>query len=181
MTREIKRQDPATATRAVRSIFLDASEHEIRDVFEDAEVDFELLAARGAAAAKRALSVVVDMPDVEALRRGLGTLVRMLRRKQRISIEALAERIRVSQSELHSIERDVHFNPSPRTVFQLEQHFKLPERSLVLLSGAVQVDPGIRQEAVRFAASAEDIVGLSRDERRMLNEFVRFLRDHTDQ
>ena len=92
----------------------------------------------------------------------------------------MAEEARVDAAELQGIERDPAFDPSPRTVYQLEQYFKLRERSLVMLSGAVRVDNDVREEAVRFAASSENIHGLTKEERALLNQFVKFLTRHTD-
>ena len=104
----------------------------------------------------------------------------MLRRKERLSIDELAQNARVPAFELRQIEGDPTFEPSPRTIFQIEQYFKLHERSLVVLSGAVRVDNNIREEAVRFAASSENIQELTTDERKLLNQFVKFLSKHTD-
>ena len=104
----------------------------------------------------------------------------MLRRRERLSIDELAQNARVDASELRRIELDPVFDPNPRTIFQLAQYFKLPERSLVVLSGAVRVDDNVREEAVRFAASSDHISGLTREQRKHLNQFVKFLRELTD-
>lgn len=177
---EPKEQDRTKMNRALRDLLLEAPEDELREVLADSGEDFDALAARGKAAAQRALSQTPDVAGVEDLHRGLGALVQMLRRRDHLSVDELAQRARVDAAELRRIELDPSYDPNPRTIFQLEQHFKLTERSLVVLSGAVQVDDDVREEAVRFAASSEDISGLTKEQRKLLSHFVKFLREHTD-
>lgn len=175
-----KNYDPIAIHRGLRSIFMEASEDELHEAFVGAEEAFEVLAAEGKAAADRAIAEVTGAASIEDLRRGLGALIQMLRRRQRLSVEKLAENARIAASDLHRIEHDPKFDPSPRTIFQLEEYFDLDERTLVVLSGAVHVDDTVREEAVRFAASSEAIQDLTREERKLLNQFVRFLSKHTD-
>ena len=175
-----KEQDRTKMNRALRDLLLEASEDELREALADSGEDFDALAARGKAAAQRALSATTDVAGVEDLHRGLGALLQMLRRREHLSIDELAQKARVDAAELRRIELDPAFDPNPRTIFQLERHFNLRERSLVVLSGAVHVDAGVREEAVRFAANSEDISGLTKEERKLLNHFVKFLREHTD-
>ena len=176
---ELKDRDLIAANRALRDIFLEASEHELREAFSGADEDFDALAARGRAVAERALAEVRDADAVEELHRGLGKLLQLLRRSARLSIDELARAARVDASELRRVEIDPTFEPSPRAIFQLERHFNLPERSLVVLSGAVRVDDAVRDEVVRFAASAEHMSDLTREERKLLNQFVKFLKEYS--
>lgn len=180
MTMESKEQDRIKMNRALRDILLEASEDELREALAGTGEDIDALAARGEAVVQRALSEVRDAAGVEDLHRGLGALVQMLRRRDRLSVDELAHNARVAASELRRIELDPAFDPNPRTIFQLEQYFKLADRSLVVLSGAVQVDDDVREEAVRFAASSEHISGLTKEERKHLHQFVKFLTKHTD-
>jgi transcriptional regulator with XRE-family HTH domain len=173
-------QDRTKMSRALRDLLLEASEDELRDALTEAGEEFEALVARGRAAAQRALSETPNPAEAEDLHRGLGALVQMLRRRDRLSVDELARKARVDPSELRRIELDPAFDANPRTIFQLAQVFNLPAQSLIVLSGAVQVEPDVRQEAVRFAASSEDISGLTIDQRKLLNQFVKFLREHTD-
>jgi HTH-type transcriptional regulator, competence development regulator len=166
--------------RVLRDMLLEASELELREALHGGPGDFDALAARGRAAAQRALASTEDTADVQDLHRGLGALLQMLRRRDRVSVDQLAAQARVDADELRRIEVDAPFEPNPRTIYQLEQYFKLPARSLVILSGAVRVDSDVRAEAVRFAASSKNMAELNRDERKLLNRFVKFLRGHTD-
>ena len=210
--------DETTMHRGLRSILLEASDDELRDAFAGTGEDLDALAARGKAAADRAIAEAtgvgdvlppsvqrghVDGEDADAveevapelavldrrgeipgdvndLHRGLGALIHMLRRNERLSVDELAQNARVAATELHSIERDPTFDPNPRTIFQLEQYFNLQDRSLVLLSGAVNVDAAVREKALRFAAHSERIQELTRNERKLINQFVKFLSEHID-
>jgi transcriptional regulator with XRE-family HTH domain len=176
-----KNHDRAKMNRVLRDTLLEASELELREALRGTPEDFDELAARGRAAAQRALATTDDTADVQDLHRGLGALIQMLRRRDHVSIDELATQARVDINELRRIELNAAFEPNPRTICQLEQYFKLPARSFVILSGAVRVDSDVRAEAVRFAASSENIAGLSREERKLLNRFVKFLREHTDE
>lgn len=166
--------------RAMRDFLLEASETDLREALTESGEDFDQLAARGLAAAHRALGAHDDAHQVRDLHRGLGALIRLLRRHSHLSIDELANNARIDASELRRIESDPDFDPNPRTIIQLEQYFKLPARSLVILSGAVRVAHDLQNEAIRFAASSEDISQLTREERKLLNRFVKFLREHTD-
>ena len=177
---EKKKQNLTKMNRALRDCLLEASEGELREALADTGQDFDSLAARGRAAAQRALTKLPDVADVQDLHRGLGAILQMLRRREQLSADKLAQEARVNASELRRIELDPAFDPNPRTIFQLEKYFKLPSRSLVVLSGAVDVNDNVRAEVVRFAASSEDISGLTKEQRKLLNRFVQFLRENTD-
>lgn len=166
--------------RAIRDIFLEASEQELRKILKGTGEDFDSLAAQGRAIANRALANSENNSDIPDLHRGLGALIQMLRRRERITVDKLASGARIDLDELRRIELDPTFEPNPRTIFQLEQFFKLPPRILVVLSGAIHVRNEVREEAVRFAASAQNISELNADERKLLNQFVKFLQEQTD-
>ena len=167
-------------SRALRDIILDASEQELREALEGASEGFDSLAAQGRAVFQKALNNVEKTDDLPDLHRGLGALIQILRRRERISPEQLASKARIDVAELRRIELDPTFDPNPRTIFQLEKYFNLPSRVLVVLSGAIRVSNQVREEVVRFAASSEHMTELSREEQNLLNRFVKFLQEHTD-
>lgn len=177
---EPNEHDQTKMNRALRDILLEASEQELREALVGAGEDFDSLAAQGRAIARRALANADDTSDLQDLHRGLGVLIQMLRRLERVSADQLASEARIDLAELRRIELDPTFDPNPRTIFQLEQYFNLPPRILVVLSGAVRVENEVREEAVRFAASSQNISELTGAERKLLNRFVKFLREHTD-
>lgn len=106
----------------------------------------------------------------------LGLLVHMTRRRDRLSIVQFAERVRVSAEEVTAIEKDPSYSPRPRTIHNLAEYVKVPAKSLLnLLPDAPVLDHSLDDAVHKFAASSDDLSGLSRAERRSLNDFVKFL------
>jgi transcriptional regulator with XRE-family HTH domain len=109
----------------------------------------------------------------------LGAVVVQIRRRDRLTVAQLADRVRVDEDEIISIEQDRHFSPEPRTLHQLSTYMKVPAVSLMKLTpDAANADEEFHDIALKFAASSEDLSALSRVERRRLNEFVKFLAKH---
>lgn len=124
----------------------------------------------------------INEGKVVRLAEAFGVLVRQLRRQNQWSVEDLARRARIDVDDLRQIERDPHYRPRPRTVHQLSRIFKMPERSLMKLSGAtVTHDQTFEQEAMRFAAKSDDMSKLSNEEQRALNDYVKFLNEQAEQ
>ena len=118
----------------------------------------------------------VDEGKVVRLVEAFGVLVRQLRRGKQWTIDELAAKARVSADDLRQIERDPHFRPRPRVVHQLAAVFGVPERALMKLSGAtVTRDQAFEEEAMRFAAKSDDMSKLTREEQRVLNQYVKYL------
>lgn len=112
----------------------------------------------------------------ERLAHSFGVLIRQLRRRDSLSIEDLAKKARIDPEHLRQVEHDPHYRAKPRLVHQLACVFEIPERSLMVLSGAmVANDNALEEQAERFAAMSDDMSQLTRDERRLLNDFVKFL------
>ena len=66
--------------------------------------------------------------------------------------------------------------PNPRTIYQLEQTFRLPQRTLVKLSGMTGTRSGeFTEQVMRFAANAQTMTSLNKAEKKILNEFMKFL------
>jgi len=185
-----KTPSPNSLTLAFKSFAMDAPEKELDDALQTAGMDPNALAKRAEASLSSALNAV-QKPALRtakhsgvvggfdlALHKGLSALIRLLRRKEGLTEEELADAANVDVAEIRRIEFDETYSPSPRTVYQLEEFFKLPERTLVLLSGAVKnTSSEFTEEVVRFAAHSEAIGKLNREEKKLLNSFVRFLAD----
>jgi transcriptional regulator with XRE-family HTH domain len=167
--------------RAIRDLVIDASEEELQADLAGFGEDLDELASCAHSVVKRALeSASTRTAVVSDLHRGLGALIQMLRRRDRLSASELASAAVVDLGELQAIESDPTVAPHPRTIYQLASYFKLPQRSLLVLSGALDVGQNVRDEAVRFAASSRGMSNLSREEKKLLSEFVRFLQEYTD-
>ena len=112
-----------------------------------------------------------------AQRKGvLSLLVHQVRRRDKLTVVELAHRLRVDPNELEAIERDPKYGPQPRTLHKLAGYTKIPATNLMRITpDAHNVDDELDTAAMKFAASSDDVSDLSRNERRGLNDFVKFL------
>lgn len=119
--------------------------------------------------------------EVVELKYAFGVFVKMLRKQSALTVADLSAHARVSEDELRLIERDPHHKTGPRTVHNLAQYFKIDPTRMMKLSGAtVTANQNVRETAVRFAAMSDDLSGLTSDERRMLNDFVKYVNESRD-
>jgi len=115
---------------------------------------------------------------VVQMRMALGTLVRQLRSKRRLTIGELARNADVSEDELRNVEHDPHYIAKPRLLFQLSHYFDVKLSKLAQISGATQaVEKSVFNRAIKYAAKSDDISTLSREESETLDAFVAFLND----
>ena len=99
-----------------------------------------------------------------------------MRRQQKLSVEALAERADVDVAEVMSIEADAHYLPDSRTLYQLALIFKVSHKRLMGLSGLTRPkDIQYVEEAVRYAAKSESIASLSPEEQAALEGLISVL------
>ena len=120
------------------------------------------------------------MENLETPEKGLGILINMLRRKKKLGIDELARKIRVEVEELVKIEREKKYSPTPRTIYQLENFFSLPRKSLMQLSGNISIqNEQFNSEIIRFAAHSKNIDKITKEEKNFLNKFVQFLEKST--
>lgn len=172
---------------ALIDFILEAPDDELVEVFHDMGLDTAGIAAKAQQAAEKAVALHRATPTqeglnkVESLHKGLGILLQMLRRRDGISEESLAAKAQIDIEEIRRVEYDPAYTPKPRTVYQLENFFRLPERSLTILAGAAHKrDKELEEEVLRFAAHSKDLGKLSHDEHKLLRDFVRFLASKSD-
>jgi len=152
----------------------------------DTEIDagsaLMVLEALGVTVPVLAANEVVLADDrVVQMRIALGALIRQLRFQQKLSVAALARNAIVAEDEIRSIEHDPHYAPKPRTLHQLAGHFHLPVRQLMAMSGATRaIDRAFYNEAVRFAARADDLGALNSEDTNVLYAFVKYMNDRQD-
>lgn len=110
-----------------------------------------------------------------------GQFVELYRRREGLSVEQLAEKADIDLAELVAIERNDEQDPSPRTVYQIADYFKLPQDRLMQVAGVTTKKSGnLQKAAVLFAARSEPTAQLTPEEDAVLNEFVKVLVDNTD-
>lgn len=181
-----RRDSSSSLLNAFHDFVLEASESELDEALRSEGEDPNGVYLRGQTAIENALrecpGAVEGTAEIHqeaidrVLKDGFSTLVKLLRRQADMSMEELAERAAVDLREIVRIEMDGEYVPEPRTVFQLEQIFDLPQRTLVLLSGSVVThSEEFREEVERFAAKSKGLDTLTRKQRKALHQFVRFL------
>lgn len=152
---------------------------------EDADYEGHSLNMLQRIAAALGKAVIVDMvppgqTGTGEVRHAFNLFIKQLRRANRLSVEQLSERTGISPADLDSLEKDIHFRPSPLVVHRLSKFYGVPERKMLVLAGAVkEVPPEVREMASRFAAHSESFGKLSQEEKEALDEFLRFLKFET--
>ena len=105
-----------------------------------------------------------------------GRFVQLMRRKQGVTLEKLAEDADVEIAELVEIEDDARHKPEPRTVYQLANHFNVPSAKLMQLAGlSAPKNTELFDAGIRFAARSESVQSLSEAQRAALEAFVSVL------
>ena len=134
---------------------------------------------RIAKALNQKLTVVMAAGDPKAgkLRYAFQVAVNNLRRAKGLTTAQLAKRTGVDQDEIIAMERNAAYRPSPRALHKLSRFYDIPERRLAALAGAFRETPSdIVESASRFAAQSESFAKLTKEEKRVLDEFVKLLK-----
>lgn len=121
--------------------------------------------------------MTAEDPDMETLRYAFQTTVRNLRRSRMWTVEDLARRLGVDDTEILAMERYLGYRPTPLVIHKLSQLYGVVEQKLAALAGAfADIPSDIQQSASRFAAQSESLALLSEDEKRILDDFVKLLK-----
>jgi len=134
---------------------------------------------RIAKALNQKLTVVMVAGDPKAgkLRHAFQVAVRNLRKAKGLTTAQLAKRTGVDQDEIMAMERNAAYRPSPRALHKLSRFYDIPERRLAALAGAFrEAPPDIVKSASRFAAQSESLAKLTKEEKKVLDEFVKLLK-----
>jgi len=146
-----------------------------RDVREEcaAGIPLQVLAHIGPVPQSlRPAAAVSALPSIGAL----GRLINLLRRRDGLSLDAVAEKAQVDLAELLRIEREEHYKPRPRTIVQLANLFGVPADQLSKIAGLkIAEDPTLERATLKFAAHSEHLAALSKPERDALNEYLAVL------
>lgn len=134
---------------------------------------------RIATALRHRLTVLMTAadPQVNTMRYVFHMVVQNLRKSRGLSVDDLARQSGIDREEIIAMERNSAYKPSPLTLSLLSQFYKIPQRRLAALAGAIREVPAdLREHASRFAAQSESFSSLSRDEKLLLDEFVTCLK-----
>jgi len=120
--------------------------------------------------------------EQETVRLAFREVIRGLRKEQGLSLDQLARKIDARADELAELEQDSTYRPTPLMLYKLSRFFQIPQRTLALLAGAIKSVPAVfYQQASSFAAQSESFSKLTNEERKLLDEFVKFLRAEVHQ
>ncbi|NQT11997.1 MAG: helix-turn-helix domain-containing protein [Planctomycetes bacterium] len=149
---------------------------------EDADYEGHSLSMlnRIAEALKQKMTVVMTAkdPEVGGMRHAFHLVVQMLRRRHGLTVDKLAQRADIDRNEIIAMERNSAYRPSPLTLHKLCSVYKIPEKRMLVLAGAVKATPqGFSERASGFAAQSESFAKLTREEQKVLDEFVQFLKE----
>jgi len=149
---------------------------------EDADYEGHSLSMlnRIAEALKQKMTVVMTArdPEMDGMRYAFRLVVQMLRKRHGLTVDKLAQRADVEREEIVAMERNNGYRPSPLTLHKLCQFFGIPERRMLVLAGAIRETPqDFTERASGFAAQSESFAGLTKEEKKVLDEFVQFLKE----
>lgn len=104
-------------------------------------------------------------------------VVKGLRRKLGLKVDQFANKIGIGKNDVLAMERNVTYLPTPLVLQKLSKFYGISQRKLAVLAGAIKdVTPEFSEETSRFAAKSESFSKLTEEEKRTLDEFVKFLR-----
>ena len=135
--------------------------------------------SRIAKALNQQVQVVIQPkdPELETVRFVFREVIRGLRKDKGLTVEQLAKKIEFPAEELAELERSSTYRPTPLALHKLSKYFEIPQRKLAALAGAITDIPLVfRQQASSFAAKSESFSKLTNEEKKILDEFVKFLR-----
>ena len=172
--------DREAVFQTMREILLDATPAELSVALQEAGINAAQLSKMGQSAIQTALAQYKgnskQTDNIVLLHKGLNSLLIMLRRRDNLDESELASKADVDEEEVRRIEYDPHYLPSPRTIYKLEKAFSLPSGVIAKLSGAIKANSlGMEERVLAFAANAKEMGRLTKEERALLNAFVKFL------
>ena len=123
------------------------------------------------------ISYVADNPQAENMRYAFQIVMKKLRMRKNLSVEEIAEKLDARVEDIYALERSYTYRPAPMMLYKLSQFFEVPQSSLNVLAGATtDVPPKLDEEASRFAAQSESFEKLTQEEKKILDDFITFLK-----
>ncbi len=148
---------------------------------EDAQYEGHSLSMlnRIAEALDQHVKVVLEStdPDIQIVRLAFREILRRLRLSHGYTLEDVGSRLRITPAEAVALEQDHTYRASPLLLHRISKLYNIPQRRLALLAGAVRDIPSaMKEHASKFAAMSDSFSKLGSQERKELDEFVKFLR-----
>lgn len=159
---------------------------------EDADYEGHSLSMLSRIANALDREIIIEMPtkepsdktflnaDRKMVRFAFREVVKGLRLKRGLTVDQFAKKVQIDKEEVLAMERDSDYLIPPLALYKLSKFYKIPQRKLAVLVGAIKdIPPAIREEASRFAAQSDSFARLTDEEKQILDKFVAFLREES--
>ncbi|MCZ6594222.1 MAG: helix-turn-helix transcriptional regulator [Bacteroidetes bacterium] len=104
--------------------------------------------------------------------------MKLLRKKAGLNVEQFAHKVGIEPYSVIELEQNISHRPSPIMLFKLSNFYKIPQIKLNFLAGATREIPSeLQNQASQFAAQSDSFAKLTKEEKELLDEFVKFLRE----
>lgn len=126
---------------------------------------------------KLRLVAVPEAPEAEKMPQVFRTVMIYLRRAKGLTVDKLAKRLEVDRSEIQAMEQSLDYRPSPTIIEKLTNFYQIPKDRVNALTGLTpKIPDDLCKEASRFAAKSESFTTLADEEKKSLDEFMKFLK-----
>jgi len=148
---------------------------------EDADYDGHSLSmlSRIAKALNKRLTVQMTSEDEQrqTMHYVFREVIKGLRLKLGLKVDQFAKKTGIDKKDVLAMERNVSYLPSPLMLHKLSKFYGISQQKIAALAGAIKdIPPEFKAEASMFAAKSESFSNLTEEEKRTLDEFVKFLR-----
>jgi transcriptional regulator with XRE-family HTH domain len=147
---------------------------------EDADYEGHSLSmlSRIAKALNQRLQVLMTDPEADTIRYVFREVIKNLRRSRGLTTDQLARKLDIDRKGIISMEQSSTYRPSPLMLFKLSKFYGVSQRKLAELAGFVtKINDEMKMQASRFAAQSDSFDNLTSEEKRTLDDFVRFLKE----
>lgn len=118
----------------------------------------------------------------ESLKAAFCTFMKKLRLDKGLDIIKLSKKIDVETQILEKLEHDMSFRPDPRTLLKVSEFYSIPMKAFIDIVGAkINVEHELRNDLVGFALKSESLETLTKEEKKLLKEFVNVLKKRYDE
>jgi transcriptional regulator with XRE-family HTH domain len=136
--------------------------------------------SRIAKALNQRLQVLMTDPEADTIRYVFREVIKNLRRSRGLTTDQLARKLDIDRKGIISMEQSSTYRPSPLMLFKLSKFYGVSQRKLAELAGFVtKVNDKMKEQASRFAAQSDSFDNLNAEEKRTLDDFVRFLKEES--
>lgn len=126
---------------------------------------------------KLKLVAVPEAPDAEKIPQVFRMVMIYLRRAKGLTVDKFAKQLEVDRSEIQAMEQSLDYRPSITMIEKLSDFYQIPQERLNALTGLTPTIPDdLCKEALRFTVKSESFTTLAEEEKKSLDEFMRFLK-----